>query len=375
MISALLLPAALAAEPCAPAGLLTPVRPAAPAAKPVPRGSCLNVRLELAGEASQTTPAVGLSRQLALPRARAELGLRSGGVASARVAVEAVRSGGQTGYLGVDGESLLPRLQIAEARADWRRFGLAGAAGLIDDPWVVDGQRTWGLPAVQPTFALSTAWMERADLGVWVAWTAPLDLATVSVAGMSGEGYRRRERNDGQDVSAMLTLRPLAPLVDDAERLAISAVARSGSLGIEYARNHRVGLRISAEHPYAAGGVELLAGWGLDADADREPGGLSAWARTGRALPAVGWGRVDVARYDRTDADSAVTTLQVGGGPALMSKAGGPPRVYLALGYEGTRYGESAAPLAGTSDASATNTFFVQLGANLRGDIALEPSP
>ncbi|MCB9796441.1 MAG: hypothetical protein H6741_27405 [Alphaproteobacteria bacterium] len=372
----MILPALLAAALAAPCDTFTSLRVVTPAA-PGPAessGPCLSWDLDVAGQLEATRPVVGLSRQLSLTRARAELGLRGGSWASARVALEPVRSGGVSGYAGIDGESLVPRFQIAEARADWASLGLAAAVGLVDDPWVITGQQAWGLPGIALPMTTGSGWMERADLGGWVAWTAPRELATLSVVSLSGEGYTRRERNDGQDVGAMLRLRPLALTALPPELLVVSGFARSGSRGIEYARNHRAGLRITSTDPRVAGGIEVLAAWGVDADSARTPAGLSAWARTGDALPALGWVRVDLMEADWGDADTRTTTLHVGGGPTLRAPDGAiPGQVHLVLGYRAQLYAEDAAALAGLGEASTAHTVFLQLGSHLRGLSELTP--
>ncbi|MCB9795468.1 MAG: hypothetical protein H6741_22410 [Alphaproteobacteria bacterium] len=364
MILSALLSAALAG-PCDSYAALAVVSPAAPGGEPS-EAPCVSWNLDLAGQLEGTRPVQGLSQQLRLSRGRVELGMRGAEWASGRVALEPVRSGGATGYTGIDGESLVPRFQIAEARLDWSRVGLAVAMGLVDDPWVIEGQQAWGLPGVALPMATDQGWMERADLGGWLAWTAPRELATLSLVSLSGEGYTRRERNDGQDVGAMLRLRPLALAGMPPELLVVSGFARSGSRGIEYAQNHRAGLRITSTDPRVAGGVELLAAWGVDSDGSRTPGGASAWVRTGDALPALAWARVDLVSHERGDPDTRATSLILGAGPSL-SAGGLPGQVHLVLGYRLDHYAEDAAAFAGAGEASDTHTLFLQLGARLRG--------
>ena len=88
------------------------------------------VALDVAGRMSLTLPDAGISRGLSLPRARAAGGL-DGDWASAQLACSMVRSGGNAGYIGVDGEALVPEVQIAEAQGHLP-WGLRVGAGLVE---------------------------------------------------------------------------------------------------------------------------------------------------------------------------------------------------------------------------------------------------
>jgi hypothetical protein len=163
----LLLTAAAWSSPCE--ALLQPRTPGVPMAPAQAAAAadtlCLQLDLDVAGRAAWTTPAAGVSRELLLSRGQAELELRAP-VASARLNLDAVRSGGAAGYVGVAGESLLPRLQVAEARLNLAPLGLAAAGGLVDDLWVIGAQDAWALPAVALTMGQEQGWMERSDLGL-----------------------------------------------------------------------------------------------------------------------------------------------------------------------------------------------------------------
>lgn len=105
--------------------------------------------LEVAGEGRRTTPDDGPSRELRLARGLVELQSRPPGPASARLRLEPVRSGGESGYVGVAGESIVPRVQVAEAGLVAAPFGrVRVVAGLVDDPWVRTAEEAWDLPAV-----------------------------------------------------------------------------------------------------------------------------------------------------------------------------------------------------------------------------------
>lgn len=362
------LPVALAA-PCEALPELLPGVPNAP-----PTAPCGTVELDLAGRAANTWPQVGLYRTLELPRAQAELGMRGAGPASARLRVEAVRSGGDTGYIGIAGESIVPRVLVVEARVDLSRLNAALAAGLVDDLWATQGQEGWALAALAPAFALESGWMERSDLGLWAAWSAPRELATLAVSATTGEGLARRERNNGQDLTAVLLLRPTALAQQPPAQVELGLMGREGSRGLGTTRDHRVGARATVHTPQASAGAELLRAWGVAGDGRQTPWGGSAWARSGPELPLVAYGRVDLTHTDPGAEDALALRWRLGAGPALSpTRPGGAPGLHLVLGYEGAAWQDQAAPLAGASEAFTEHTVFVQLSARARAALPLSP--
>lgn len=325
--------------------------------------------LEVAGEGRLTTPDDGLSRELRLARGLAELQARPPGPALARLRLEPVRSGGESGYVGVAGESIVPRVQVAEAGLVAAPFGrVRVVAGLVDDPWVRAAEEAWDLPAVAAALPEGEGLMARSDLGAAASWESPGRHLSLTTSLLSGEGLDRRERNEGQDLQAMLALRPLADA--DPRRLELSLMARDGSRGVDLARDHRLGLRVQGEQRWLHAGAEGLLGWGLDADPAQRPAGASAWARQGPALPAVAWLRVDHARAQVDDPRTATTTLRLGGGPGLGGRRDR-QAAWLALGIEHVRHAENAAAIAGAGAAANQTTVLLQLGVRLRDEPSL----
>lgn len=331
---------------------------------------CGWVRLEMAGRAGLTLPDAGLSRALSLPRAHAGGGIALGELASARVQVAAVRSGGETGYVGVDGEALVPEVQVAEARVAWTRVGLGAGAGAIDDPWVVTGDAAWGMRSVAPGFGELAGWFERADVGGWLAWGAPGGGLGVRVDLTSGEGIRERERNEGKDLAVTTSVRPLP----DRDALVVTAFGRDGSRGLGLARDHRLGVRLGTHLAGGSAGVEGLAAWGVAGDAERHPVAASAWLVVRPVGPLLGYARVDTSSEALGEAGAGSVGGFAGLGVALPT----PDRpVQVLVGYEGTHVGPRVAELAGTALDDA-HTVFVQIGVDLtlesrRNDD--EPSP
>ncbi len=327
--------------------------------------------LDLAGRFQVDVPDPGIQRAFRLPRANLETGLALGPLASARFGVAAVRSTGETGYIGVDGESLVVQVELAEARYTWVRAGLSVAGGMVEDPWVSSGDAAWGMRPVAPTLAEGRGWFDKADLGGVVAWTAPRGVATVQIAMLTGEGYRWRERNEGKNLNAVVTLRPFALLPEpQPEALQVAILARDGSQGMERARSHRGAFRVWSDLELLGAGVEGVMAYGVAGDGGHAPLGLSAWA-VGRPIrPLVAYVRVDLALEDPEDPDSGSLVVRPGVGVEL------PPRGPLApftilVGYEGTRLGPQAAPLAGAGDAASSHAIHVQLGVRLAGSITV----
>lgn len=329
----------------------------------------LSLRTELAGRAFTTLPVSGVSRGFALPRARMVAQLQGPSGVRLRVATVASRSGGQTGYLGIDGESFVPRLQLAEARYDAPSLGLSLAAGVVDDLWTGTTQPVWAHPEIAPVAPLTQRLLDRADLGGWVSWTAPERWVSLTVSATSGEGETRRERNNGVDVAGLLTVRPVQ--TEDL-RLTLRAYGREGSRGLMQSRNHRLGGGVDLEHPWLVASAMAIAGWGTNqGDGSLEPLVVSAYARTAASLPFVAYGRFDLALADRADPDTRTTVVHLGGGPRLPLKGDAP--AWLGIGWQGTRNGPGAGPVAGV--VTGSDLLFVQLSMDLTARVSLETTP
>ncbi len=337
-----------------------PICELAPTSFAQPYGSdaedpCARVGIVAAGRAFVSTPDVGLSRGLSLPLARVTLGAVSAGDVQGRVALLAVRSGGETGYIGVEGEAIVPVFEIAEARWDARSTGLMLAAGIVDDLWVGPAEAAWGRRDVAATLAGDRGWVDRSDIGGVAGWTSPDGLASVSVAVTSGEGALRRERNTGVNVTAAGRLRLGG---DGPVGVELGAMGREGSRGVGQAADHRAGASVLIRHEWVVGGAEGLLGWGLDGDATLLPAGLSLWARAGDDLPLVAWGRLDRATDTRTVEGAGDTAIFIGGGPRLPLR--GP--AYAALAWEGRSVGVASAAIPGANALRASDTFYLQIG-------------
>ncbi len=357
------------------AALFTALLPAAPGPAADP-GACGAIGLDLAGRAEARWPAGGLDRPLTLPRGRLALGLEQPG-AGARVVLGTVRSGGDDGYIGVDGEALVPRVEVAEARARVEPWGLSLAAGLVDDPWVAPGDLATGQRSLAPGLGEGLGWLDRSDIGGLAAWTSPGGWATAAATLTTGEGLARRERNEGHNLAGLLMVHPLTG-ADRADALVVSAYARDGSRGLGLARDHRAGLRVHGAWGPTRGGVEHLRAWGVGGDGLRQPHATSAWAGLRPGLPVAAELRVDhVVEGDAAPPAGARPTaarqeLLGAVGLSLPPKGAPSPARLLLVGARGAA-DPALVAIAGSAAAQTQTRVGLQLDVHLQGAAALTP--
>lgn len=266
---------------------------------------------------------------------RAELGATVG---FGEVRVEAVRSAGEGGALGVDGDSLVPRVKYAQAMGSVLAgpLKLDGALGLVPDVWL----RT--LETGYPLLPLSRTGSERllgwqvADLAA--AGKATWGPASLAVSVGNGEGLRYPERNTGKTTTAVLAV-TLAPW------LVLAAVGRDGSIGPASVRDHRAGGGATLTTEYVRAGAEAVHAWGLGDQGDLTGTLLAGWAM--------------VTPLERLGLAARGATLKLTGGRqstfggAVMAVAW--PRalsVWLAVERETTSGSASPVPGAATGDAT-----------------------
>ena len=332
---------------------------------------CMAVDLDVAGRVSQTWPDPGIARRFTLPRARLSLGIAQHG-AGARLQLGAVRSAGEGSYIGVDGESLLAQVQVAEARYLVPRWGLGVAAGLVDTAWVVSGDDAWGFRALAPVSGERNGLFTRSDLGATASWTSPGDWASLSLTVSSGEGHQRRERNDGQNVALWFAVRADQALPDDVH-IELQGLLRDGSRGLRFVRDHRAGARLLTEVGAIRGGVEWVRAWGLDGVHAAEPTAWSLWSSGQVWGPVQAVGRVDRVGWQPGVDDASSTTTWLGGGLDLPVNAAtdqtAPGRVLIA--WQSHHDGPGATALAGAAGMADTHTLLLQLELGARGEVPL----
>ena len=339
----------------------------------VPTAQAEDVRLEvqaaMGGYAGIILPDPGLSREVGLGRAR--IGLIAGvDPAEARFSMRGVRSGGQAGYLGVDGESVLAEIETAEAvlrREDLQigrgelgswRLGL----GLVGVEHVAEGERRWGMLSIIGDLGRDLGWLDRSDMGGWLAWESAGRRYGARLELTSGEGARQQERNEGKDLALRLALRPLAV----PEALEFSLYLRDGSTGVALARDHRFGLRICGGVDRLQASAEILQAWGVDGDSGRTPSALSGWVQARPLAPLLLVGRADLSdeSLDGPEDHQIRTLLGAGISSPLATGA----QWSLIAGWQREAWGAQAAPLPG-SDVTQFDRLLISLDVSL--DVSL----
>lgn len=333
-----------------------------------PGSECLAVGADVAGRFERYWPSGGIDRGLTLPRARLAIGAEQQQV-GARFVWGTVRSGGDSSYIGVDGEALVPRVEVAEARLRLPDHGLVLAGGLVDDPWVVSSNLAWGHRASAPGFAEENRWQDRSDIGGLAAWSAPHGWTTVAVTLTTGEGLARRERNTGLNTAALVVVRPLTA-TQHPDALTVSLYGRDGSRGLGLSQDHRMGGRLSSQWGPVQGAVEFLQAHGVGGDALREPSGSSFWVSAAPGLPVAGFVRLDRLDQSGSRDNDQVRVLRAGAG--LPFGAGGdivPARLMLLAEHRTIDAGATA--VAGGAAERQRMMLGLQLDVNLQGAVPL----
>lgn len=313
----------------------------------------LAVEVEVAGALVARSPDTGLARTLEVPRGRVAVGAdvgRGGGV----FRVTAVRSTTADGYFGIDGEAWVAEVDLAAAELRVPELGARVQAGMVPDLWSAGSEDAWGHGALWTNPGEAFGWMDRSDLGGFVAWNGWEQRVGAAVALTSGEGANWRERNEGMNLAGAVQVAPWGPPVR------LTLYGRNGSRGLGLVRDHRLGARVDGRTDQVSGGAEVLQAWGVDGDATRAPTGGSGWATVRPWGPTVAVARVDLTT--EALADPAAGTFGWLGAAGVGWDDGA---VDLLLGAAQTRRGAAAAAIAGADALALETRFFVQLDVHL----------
>lgn len=289
------------------------------------------------------------------------LGRAAGGEAGWVAGVEAVRAMAGLSLYGIDGDSLVARVQ--SAHAFWAPRAGHGAwtlrLGLVPEVWHE------ALSADQPLRATGASAEEIAgligvaDLGASARWTSPSGGAVLRLAATNGEGPRQIERNFGKTVSATATLRLWRVALAGAPgRLRLHLGGRYGAEGPNALRAHRALAALTWTHPTAAAGALYARAWGAGGRAEREASATSVWASASPGLRRLQLlARWDRDAFDRTRGGAHVDRWQAGALVDLLdpTAAAAPRRLRLYLLWRGLRSGALAGPAAGVASAGASD--------------------
>jgi hypothetical protein len=329
---------------------------------------CAALAVDVAGRASHTWPDPGLATTLDLPRARLDVGIASGPMAGL-LRLRSVRSAGESSYVGVNGETFVAEVEVAEAAI----LGVRGATqarvsvGAVPDAWVHGGERAWTHGALWAEIGEALAWQDRSDLGLRLdasGWGGRL-AGTFTLT--SGEGVNFRERNEGKDAAVVVAASPLrAP-----SALVVEAYARDGSRGLGYARNSRLGARVSGSMGSVAWSGGWLAAFGVDGDATRTPQAVSVNVRVAPWGPLLVVGRGDVWSEDPSSPDAASAAGL--GALGLELPAPSSARATVLAGVRTHRPGSAVTTIAGAFATERSTSVFVQLDVRLLHTTEVHP--
>ncbi len=278
---------------------------------------------------------------------RGEVGVRVGITkqAAAELRLEAVRSAGEGGTLGIDGDSMVARIKVAQVggTVDAGPVRLDGALGFVRDPWLATLETDYSLLPLSRTASERLLDWPSSDLSAEVR--ASLGPARLSLAVGNGEGLRYPERNSGKTTTVVLEI---VPLHTHDLRIAIAGVGRDGSIGAASVRDRRAGGGATVVTPIVRGGVEAVRVWGLMDRGEVTGTALAGWADV-TPIP-----RLSLAARGATLGISGGRSSTVGGAIAVTPwpSVRGELRVWLAVDRQ-TSSG-AASPLPGIASGDAT---------------------
>ena len=296
---------------------------------------------------------------------RGELGARVAITprAAAELRVEAIRSAGEGGALGVDGNSTVVRVKYAQVMGtlDAGPVRLDGALGFVPDPWIRTLEDGYQLRPLSRVGSERLLGWPTADLSAQIRGSFGPARLTVAVG--NGEGLRYPERNRGKTTTAVLEV---VPLHTRSLRVSIAGVGRDGSLGAASVRDRRAGGGATVTTPYVRAGGEVVRAWGLGDRGEVEGTELAGW------LEVTPNAHLSLAARGSTLGVMDGRASSFGGAIAAspwIAKTGD-LRVWLAVDRQTTS--GTASPLPGVDPGDAT---VVMLIASATANFLVEPSP
>ena len=219
---------------------------------------CVDLFGVVSTRAFYQTPNQGLYQGIQMSQSRIAMRM-TGSQMMGRFAMNGVRSSGSGSYIGIDGESLVWQIQLAEMNYLWNAndHQIRFSAGINEDFWVKTNNEIWGLREISWGVAERQLSQSRADTGMSILYNYKMIQAGVRMS--SGEGLRRFERNTGFNTEGIFALH--------SSHLRLELYARDGSAGPSFAPNHRLGGRISTKMSDVTLAVEGLKNYGILGDA------------------------------------------------------------------------------------------------------------
>jgi hypothetical protein len=287
---------------------------------------------------------------------RGELGgrLQLGPAAAAELRFEAVRSAVDGGALGIDGDSTVFRVKVAQLAVS-QALGpvqLDGALGFVPDPWIRTLEDDYPVKPLSRTGSERMLAWPSTDLSAMLRATVGPVRASFAVG--NGEGTKYPERNTGKTTTGVLEV---VPVSTPAVRVSLAFVGRDGSIGVASIRDRRLGGAIAVATPWVRGGVEVVKAYGIGDRGDVEGLELAGWLDARIAPRVFVAARGATLRYSTNGAQSSA-----GGAIAVEpwrsdSNARGQYRLWLAVDRV-TSSGD-AMPIPGADPGDATTVMLI----------------
>lgn len=308
----------------------------------------LSVDLDIAGSATHLDPATGPTQRYDLTRSQLGFAVLSEEGVSGHMRFDAVRSAPENAYIGLEGESYVPRVLEAFARLAWSKaqWKLGFSAGLVPNTWILSGNESFGYRPVRALTIEELGAHHRSDTG-FIAMVGFGEVMKLNLSSLAGEGFRYRERNDEKNTLAHLQISPLVLLGGgSAKTLLIEGLYQHGSQGLLASNANRIGVRLSGGADWLYAGLEWHDIHGLADNSKYRPTTLSAWLRSSVYRDWIIFGRYDQIEHASQLPDAHETDLTLGLG-IDRSSISDQHRWQLLAGYNLETRGANSSPLAG----------------------------
>ena len=309
---------------------------------PLAQTDCISLDLQANARISQDVPQSGVHRRIGIPNSRFAVGVRTGHTGIDLIA-GSIRSAGDQSFIGIDGESWV--FQIQKMSIHHQIAGLRLEGGMVDDLWTLTQNQAWNRRALALGAAEEMGLMTRADMGMTLSYQHPWITAAFRIS--SGEGFQRRERNTGFSSSALIRIQ--SPT--EKTNVALDFFAQEGSVGMELARDHRLGARAHGSFGALNLGVESLVAYGVSGDPLQTPIMVSSWVSWESDDPFLGHLRWDGSFWDA----GLVQRIHLGLGWRANDN------LTLWLGSRSQIAEEAVSDFPGADALNQTHNFFFQL--------------
>ncbi len=265
--------------------------PALPGYFADPAHHALELDLELFGTGAYTDRDGPALSEFRLDRGELGTVVAFGRALGGELRFESVRSAGQGGALGVQGDSIVIRVKRAQVfgdvaftngSIDRHDLRLHGALGITPDPWITALETDYPLRPLSATASERVLGWPTSDLGALAR--VVYGPVRASVAFGNGEGLDYPERNDGKTTTAVIEAVPFERR--RAARLRVAGVFRDGSVGPARVRDRRFGASATLWTPRVTAGGELVQAYGIADRGDLEARALAGWAEV-RPMPEL----------------------------------------------------------------------------------------